>query len=308
MSDESISSHGSLHGSDQDVIDGINGINFDTKQTDPSSPQFKIDPLPAIPPQDTTKTPSRSASIPLLSSLDINCGVKIEPIEPEIPEIIQNDHDGEVNIDNDLNKNDNHNHNCNRNVISIGRRKTTNKQRQRAMIKKRMEREKLFKSHLKRKKKKQRRKTGKIYCRRKRIDTNNETKLKIVKHYLKNKKQDRNFNARLCKLHFENEEEINCGSMRNINNWSRNIKLIKHNIGRFGAKKKRNRQRKSYFPLMEDRLWSLIKKENRENRKKVSNEWIRNKAMDLIKEIYPNNRDFKASLGWLYNFKQRHYS
>ena len=132
--------------------------------------------------------------------------------------------------------------------------------------------------------------------------SNNETKLKIVKYYVKNKKKDKNFNARLCKLHFQNEQDINCGHLRNINNWSRNLKVIKKNIRKFGGKKMRNRERKSYFHLMEDRLWAIIKKK----RKNVSNEWIRNKALDLMKEIYPNNRKFTASLGWLRAFKQRH--
>jgi len=101
-------------------------------------------------------------------------------------------------------------------------------------------------------------------------------------------------------MHFSTKKDVECGGVRNICRWSKEVNLIKDNIKKYGKNKKRNRPKKSWFDKMEKRLNDLI--QNKAG--KVSNEWIKNKAIELNKEIYPN-RNFSASNGWLNNFKQR---
>ena len=183
----------------------------------------------------------------------------------------------------------------------ISKRKTSNKERLKVMMKKRKERErKIQKQQNMSKKRRKRNIKQKVYTKSNRIDLDNETKLKIVNHYLKNKRKDRNYNAKSCKLYFESKD-INCGRSTNINAWSRNINTIKSNMQQYGKHKMRNRARKSWFYVMEQKLVQIINRRNRN----VSDEWIRNKALQLCQKMYPD-RDFTASRGWLTNFKQRH--
>ncbi len=89
-----------------------------------------------------------------------------------------------------------------------------------------------------------------------RIDLKNKTKLNIANQYLKQKRNNRNYNAKQCKLYFLSDKNIECGATNNITKWSRNINTIKQNIKRFGENKKRNRQKKWHYFCV-TWLWSF---------------------------------------------------
>lgn len=157
---------------------------------------------------------------------------------------------------------------------------------------------------------------------RTRVDLRNDTKLNIASHYLENKQLDRNYNAKECKREFM-ADNVECGRFENIWRWSKNEEGIKENIARFGPQKKRNRERKSWFHGMEEMLYDEIQANKRRdvvgggnsnnnikgnrnrNQEEITNQWIQNKAVEIQKEMYPD-REFKASYGWLRNFKQRY--
>ena len=188
-------------------------------------------------------------------------------------------------------------------------RKTTNKQRKRVMDNKRKEIERERKQWIARFKRKNKRKVSaknnrlEVNRKRTRIELNNATRLKIAKHYIKNKKKNYNYSAKMCKIYFANKG-IDCGGNVNIWRWSKYIKLIQKNIGIFGENKIRNRYRKSWYSKMEEKLFEIMNKRTNKNRY-FSNQWIKNKAIELNKKFYPKIK-FKASNGWLNNFKKRH--
>eukprot|EP00485_Elphidium_margaritaceum_P004341 CAMPEP_0202697976 /NCGR_PEP_ID=MMETSP1385-20130828/11263_1 /ASSEMBLY_ACC=CAM_ASM_000861 /TAXON_ID=933848 /ORGANISM="Elphidium margaritaceum" /LENGTH=477 /DNA_ID=CAMNT_0049354569 /DNA_START=66 /DNA_END=1496 /DNA_ORIENTATION=+ len=177
------------------------------------------------------------------------------------------------------------------------RRQTSNKQRAVVMLKKRKASDayRTWLKNMRAKKKNDRNKQRSPASRKRtRVDTNNETKKKIVQCYLRRKKRDKRFSARACKQHLETTERIKCGRENNINRWSKELNVIEYNIKVYGARKYRNRPSKGWFSGMEEKLKRLIE---RRRPSKVNDEWIRAKALEIQKQMYPK-RAFKASQGW----------